>query len=47
MSADLAYLGLARAAELIRAKKLSSVEYVAALLVRSAKDLFQYGDDNV
>jgi hypothetical protein len=32
MSGDLAYLGLAEAAELIRAKKLSPVEYVTALL---------------
>jgi aspartyl-tRNA(Asn)/glutamyl-tRNA(Gln) amidotransferase subunit A len=32
MSADLAYLGLAEAAELIRGKKLSPVEYTAALL---------------
>ena len=34
MSGDLAYLGLAEAAELIRAKKLSPVEYVTALLAR-------------
>jgi aspartyl-tRNA(Asn)/glutamyl-tRNA(Gln) amidotransferase subunit A len=34
MSADLAYLGLAEAAELIRAKKLSPVEYATALLAR-------------
>ena len=34
MSGDLAYLGLAEAAELIRAKKLSPVEYVTALLDR-------------
>jgi aspartyl-tRNA(Asn)/glutamyl-tRNA(Gln) amidotransferase subunit A len=34
MSGDLAYLGLAEAAELIRAKKLSPVEYATALLAR-------------
>jgi aspartyl-tRNA(Asn)/glutamyl-tRNA(Gln) amidotransferase subunit A len=34
MTGDLAYLGLAEAAELIRAKKLSPVEYVTALLAR-------------
>ena len=34
MSADLAYLGLAKAAELIRAKKLSPVEDATALLAR-------------
>ncbi len=34
MSGDLAYLGLAEAAELIRAKRLSPVEYVTALLTR-------------
>jgi aspartyl-tRNA(Asn)/glutamyl-tRNA(Gln) amidotransferase subunit A len=34
MSADLAYLGLAEAAELIRGKKLSPVEYVTALLAQ-------------
>ena len=34
MSGDLAYLGLAEAADLIRAKKLSPVEYVTALLTR-------------
>jgi hypothetical protein len=34
MSGDLAYLGLAEAAELIRAKRLSPVEYVTALLAR-------------
>jgi Asp-tRNA(Asn)/Glu-tRNA(Gln) amidotransferase A subunit family amidase len=34
MSGDLAYLGVAEAAELIRAKKLSPVEYVTALLAR-------------
>ena len=34
MSGYLAYLGLAEAAELIRAKKLSPVEYVSALLAR-------------
>ena len=34
MSGDLAYLGLAEAAELIRTKKLSPVEYVTALLAR-------------
>jgi len=34
MSGDLAYLGLAEAAELISAKKLSPVEYVTALLAR-------------
>ena len=34
MSAELAFLGLAQAAELIRAKKLSPVEYVTALLAR-------------
>ena len=34
MSGDLAYLGLAEAAELIRAKKLSPVEYASALLAR-------------
>src|ERR1700737_3802011 len=34
MSGDLAYLGLAEAAELIRDKKLSPVEYTAALLAR-------------
>src|SRR5438270_2049062 len=34
MSGDPAYLGLAEAAELIRAKKLSPVEYVTALLAR-------------
>ena len=34
MSGDLAYLGLAEAAELIRAKKRSPVEYATALLAR-------------
>jgi aspartyl-tRNA(Asn)/glutamyl-tRNA(Gln) amidotransferase subunit A len=34
MSSDLAYLGLAEAAELVRAKKLSPVEYATALLSR-------------
>ena len=34
MSADLAYLGLAEAAELIRTKNLSPVEYVTALLAQ-------------
>jgi aspartyl-tRNA(Asn)/glutamyl-tRNA(Gln) amidotransferase subunit A len=34
MSGDLAFLGLAEAAELIRTKKLSPVEYVTALLAR-------------
>ena len=34
MSGELAYLGLAEAAELIRTKKLSPVEYVTALLAR-------------
>ncbi len=34
MSGELAYLGLAEAAELIRAKKLSPVEYATALLAR-------------
>ncbi len=34
MSGELAYLGLAEAAELIRGKKLSPVEYVTALLAR-------------
>jgi aspartyl-tRNA(Asn)/glutamyl-tRNA(Gln) amidotransferase subunit A len=34
MSGDLAYLGLAEAANLIRAKKLSPVEYTTALLAR-------------
>jgi aspartyl-tRNA(Asn)/glutamyl-tRNA(Gln) amidotransferase subunit A len=34
MSAELAFLGLAQAAELIRAKKLSPVEYATALLAR-------------
>ena len=34
MSSDLAYLGIAEAAELIRAKKLSPVDYVTALLAR-------------
>ena len=34
MSGDLAYLGLAEAAELIRDKKLSPVEYTTALLAR-------------
>src|SRR4029077_19241014 len=34
MSGELAYLGFAEAAELIRAKKLSPVEYVTALLTR-------------
>ena len=34
MSGDLAYLGLAEAAELIRTKKLSPVECVTALLAR-------------
>src|ERR1700730_17926039 len=34
MSGELAYLGFAEAAELIRAKKLSPVEYVTALLAR-------------
>jgi hypothetical protein len=34
MSAHLAYLGLAEASELIRAKKLSPVEYATALLAR-------------
>src|ERR1700730_9652384 len=34
MSGDLAYLGLAEAAELIRDKKLSPVEYATALLAR-------------
>jgi Asp-tRNA(Asn)/Glu-tRNA(Gln) amidotransferase A subunit family amidase len=34
MSGELAYLGLAEAAELIRAKRLSPVEYVTALLAR-------------
>ena len=34
MSGGLAYLGLAEAAELIRAKKLSPVEYATALLAR-------------
>ena len=34
MSGDLAYLGLAEAAELIRARKLSPVEYATALLAR-------------
>src|ERR1700736_1757490 len=34
MNDDLAYLGLAEAAELIRDKKLSPVEYATALLAR-------------
>ena len=34
MNGGLAYLGLAEAAELIRTKKLSPVEYVTALLAR-------------
>src|ERR1700722_15438554 len=34
MSGEFAYLGFAEAAELIRAKKLSPVEYVTALLAR-------------
>ena len=34
MSSDLAYLGLAEAAELIRTRKLSPVEYTTALLAR-------------
>jgi aspartyl-tRNA(Asn)/glutamyl-tRNA(Gln) amidotransferase subunit A len=34
VSGDLAYLGLAEAAELIRTRKLSPVEYVTALLAR-------------
>src|SRR5690349_22608929 len=34
MSGELAYLGFAEAAELIRAKKLSPVEYATALLAR-------------
>ena len=34
---DLAYLGLADAAEMIRARKLSPVEYTQALLDRTAK----------
>jgi Asp-tRNA(Asn)/Glu-tRNA(Gln) amidotransferase A subunit family amidase len=34
MTADLAYLGLAEAAELIRAKKLAPVEYTNALLAQ-------------
>jgi hypothetical protein len=34
MSGELAFLGIAEAAELIRAKKLSPVEYVTALLAR-------------
>jgi Asp-tRNA(Asn)/Glu-tRNA(Gln) amidotransferase A subunit family amidase len=38
MSGDLAYLGLAEAAELIHAKKLSPVEYVTALLARIEHD---------
>jgi hypothetical protein len=37
MSAGLAYLGLAEAAELIRAKKLSPVEYTTALLAQIQK----------
>jgi aspartyl-tRNA(Asn)/glutamyl-tRNA(Gln) amidotransferase subunit A len=34
MSSDLVYLGISEAAELMRAKKLSPVEYVTALLAR-------------
>jgi len=34
MSGELAYLGIAEASELIRAKKLSPVDYVTALLAR-------------
>ena len=34
MTSDLDYLGLSEAAALIRAKKLSPVEYVTALLAR-------------
>src|SRR5271166_4148119 len=34
MSGDLAFLGIAEAAELIRAKKLSPVEYTKALLAQ-------------
>jgi len=34
MNDDLAYLGLAEAAKLIRDKKLSPVEYATALLAR-------------
>jgi Asp-tRNA(Asn)/Glu-tRNA(Gln) amidotransferase A subunit family amidase len=34
MNGDLGYLGLAEAAELIRTKKLSPVDYVTALLAR-------------
>jgi Asp-tRNA(Asn)/Glu-tRNA(Gln) amidotransferase A subunit family amidase len=34
MSCDFAFLGLAEAAELIRDKKLSPVEYATALLAR-------------
>ena len=34
MSGDLVYLGLAEAAALIRARRLSPVEYVTALLAR-------------
>src|SRR5581483_4435670 len=37
MSAELGYLGLAAAAELIRSKKLSPVEYAEALLGRIAR----------
>jgi hypothetical protein len=36
MNGGLAYLGLAEAAELIRTKKLSPVEYVTALLPASS-----------
>ena len=37
MSVELAYLGLAEAADLIRAKKLSPVEYTTALLAQIEK----------
>jgi aspartyl-tRNA(Asn)/glutamyl-tRNA(Gln) amidotransferase subunit A len=42
MSGDLAYLGLAEAADLIRAKKLSPVEYATALLARVEHNDGQY-----
>jgi aspartyl-tRNA(Asn)/glutamyl-tRNA(Gln) amidotransferase subunit A len=42
MSGELAYLGLAEAAELIRAKKLSPVEYVTALLARVERNDGKY-----
>jgi Asp-tRNA(Asn)/Glu-tRNA(Gln) amidotransferase A subunit family amidase len=42
MSDDLAYLGLTEAAELIRTRKLSPVEYTTALMARIERHDHKY-----